>query len=162
MNLEDLGEILEELNKRVGKVFASPFVDIAGIGTGAAYASGDAFGGKFTIEVPKSGRIETLIMLDLDDEGIETELWMFRGNFAATADNSAFAISDADLLRLEGIISVVNFANANNNRVGINNGLGLTYSAPEGVLYCQCVTRGAPNIAAGNIPKLLLRGYDYD
>ncbi len=144
------------------KVASTPFVEIQGIVTGAAYASGDAFGSKFSIDVPKIGVLQTAIMLDLDDEGIETELWLFRNDFTATTDNAAFAVSDADLLLLEAVIGITNFANAGNNQVGINNGLNLPYTAPEGKLLCQCVTRGVPNIAAINIPRVALRIISYE
>lgn len=154
MSLND--DIKELLDRDL--TFATPFLEIPGIGTGAAYATGEAFGTKFKIAIPEKGIIDTVIMLDLDDEGIETELWLFRENFTATTDNNAFAISDIDLLNLECVIGITNFANAANNQVGINNGLGLAYSAPNGVLWCQCVTRGTPNIAALNIPRVALRG----
>ena len=142
------------------RLAAIPYVPIPGIGTAAAYAAGDAFGAKFTFDVPRGGVIEAAIMLDLDDEGIETELWLFDQDFTATADNSAFAPTDMDLLKLVAVISITNFADAANNRVGINNGMGLPYAAPTGKLYCQCVTRGAPTIAADNIPLLALRIID--
>lgn len=142
------------------RVAPGPYTQIPEIGKAAAYASGDAFGGKFTYPAPKAGIIETAIMLDLDDEGIETELWLFDRDFVATADNSAFAPSDMDLRKLVAVISIVNFANAGNNQVGIANNLGLPYHAPEGKLYCQCVTRGAPNIAADNDPLVALRIID--
>ena len=142
------------------RVADSPYVQIPGIGKAAAYAAGDAFGGKSTFDVPKSGIIEAVVMLDLDDEGIETELWLFGRDFDATADNSAFAPTDMDLRKLVAVISITNFANASSNQVGINNGLSLPYAAPTGKLYCQCVTRGAPNIAADNDPLVALRIID--
>jgi|TARA_Y100000310_G_scaffold200337_1_gene200398 hypothetical protein len=145
-----------------GRVFATPYIEIQGITASAAYATGDAFGGKFNFHVPKSGVIETVTMLDMDDEGIETELWLFHYDFTATTDNSAFAVSDDDLKKLEAVVGITNFANVGNNQVGINNGLGLAYVAPEGKFYCQCVTRGAPNIAAANIPLVALRIVSYE
>ena len=54
----------------VGKTFATSFFDIPGIVTGAAYASGDAFGAKLVLPVPKAGTINTVLMQDLDWEGI--------------------------------------------------------------------------------------------
>lgn len=154
-------ESLEHLEGLLVAVYSTPYIDIPGIGTGSAYASGDAFGGKFKIGLPNSGIIETAIMLDLDDEGIQTELWLFREDFTATTDNAAFAVSDHDLSLLEAVIGITQFANAANNQVGINNGLGLPYQAPHKQLWCQCVTRGAPNIAANNIPKVALRIIKY-
>ena len=158
-NLELVEEAIKAL--RLGEVFSTLYTEISGIGTGSIYASGEAFGGKFTITVPKKGVIETVMMLDLDDEGIETELWLFREDFTATADNAAFAVTDADLLKLEVVIGITKFANASINQVGINNGLALPFLAPAGKFWVQCVTRGTPNIAAGNIPLVALRGIKY-
>lgn len=146
----------------VQRVAVIPYVQISGIGVAAAYAAGDAFGTMLTFDVPKQGVISAAIMLDLDDEGVETELWLFDRPFATTADNSAFDPSDIDLQKLVAVISITNFANAGSNQVGINNGLDLPYAAPEGKLYCQCVTRGTPNIAAANIPYVTLRIIDHE
>lgn len=143
------------------RLAAIPYVPIPGIVTGAIYAAGDAFGAKFTFDVPKQGVIEAAILLDLDDEGIETELWLFDQDFIATADNAPWDPSDQDLSKLAAVISIVNFANANSNQVGINNGLSLPYAALVGKLYCQCVTRGTPTIAASNIPLVTLRIIDH-
>lgn len=139
-----------------------PYKEIPGIGTGSAYTAADAFGTKFWFDVPKHGVIEAVVYLDMDDEGIETEIWCFNEDFDATTDNDAFAVSDIDLRKLVAVISIVKFANAANNQVGINNGLQLPYTATSGKLYCQCVTRGAPNIAAANIPQITLRIIDYE
>ncbi len=157
-----LKEILEAIEAQRNKVFSTPYENIPGIGTGSVYATGEAFGTKFSFSVPKKGVIQTAMMLDLDDEGIETELWLFRGDFAATTDNDAFAVTDEDLIKLEVVIGITNFANANVNQVGVNNNLGLPYEAPLGRLFCQCVTRGTPNIAAANIPRMALRGISYE
>ncbi len=154
MSLND--DIRALLDREVA--FATEYIQIPGIGTGSAYAAGEAVGTKFKIPVPKNGIIDTILLLDLDDEGIETEFWMFREDFTATADNAAFDVSDEDLLNLECVIGITNFANATSNQVGINNGLGLPFIAPNELLWCQCVTRGTPNIAALNIPRVALRG----
>ena len=95
-----LDKILKAIRLQRNQVFSTPYMEVPGIGTGAVYAAGEAFGSKFHFNVPKRGVIQTVIMLDLDDEGIETELWLFRNDFTATADNSAFAITDLDLLLL--------------------------------------------------------------
>ena len=158
-NLESVVSSLDALAKI--HIYSTGWMEIPGIGTGVAYAAADAFGGKFPIPVPSKGIIQTAMMLDLDDEGIETELWLFGEDFTATADNDPFAVSDADLPKLEVVIGIVNFANVANNQVGINNGLNLPYIIPGGRFWCQCVTRGAPNIAAANIPRVSLRITDY-
>ena len=136
--------------------FLTPYTTIPGIGPASAYASGDAFGIKFIIDVPRSGKFTEAILLDLDNEGATTEIWIFNKDFADTDDNSAWAPADVNLVDLQQVISIANFALANANRVGINSGLGLPYTAPEGKIYCKCVTRGTPNIAAGKSPLVRL------
>lgn len=140
----------------VGQTFATPLTTIPGIGAGAAYAAGDAFGDKFTLNVPHSGVIHTALMLDKDDEGIETELVLFAGDFTAAVDNAVFSVTDADMEGFVGTISFTVFKNFGANQVSTVSAIGLTYVAPQGRLWVQAVTRGAPNIAAANIPMVRL------
>lgn len=144
------GEVLA-----AGRVFKTQRIEIPGIGTAAAYASGDAFGGKFLLDVPPMGIIASVVFLDLDDEGINKEVVLFDRDFTATADNSAFNVSDADLLNCIGVLSVDTWFDFGANRIGVGSP-ALGYSAPSGRLYCQVVTRGIDNIASGNLPKLFL------
>ncbi len=163
MSLEDLEQAILALTRATGKPFITPYMEVPGITTGAVYAAGEAVGGKFTISVPRSGIITVAMMLDLDDEGKEMELWLFDGDFTATTDNTAFAVTDADLLKLAvPPISLVNFADANVNQVISNTGLALPFEAPLRELWCQCVTRDTPNIASGNIPLIRLAGFNYE
>lgn len=131
------------------------FIAIPGITIGAAHSDGDALGTMFVFEnLPKAGRIQTGIFLDLDDEGIEMDLILFNRPFTPTADDAAFAVSDSDLLKLVGHITFSTFLNYANNQSSTASGLFLTYTAPQGRLYAQMVTRGTPNIAATNIPRI--------
>ena len=132
------------------------FYIVPGIVTGVAYTAGDAFGTKFSIPVPPAGVIQTACFLDKDDEGLETDLVVFTKNFVGTADNAAFAITDSEL---DGFLSTITFAtfkDLGGAQVSTAAALGLAYVAPDGRLYCQLVARGAPNIAANNIPSLYL------
>lgn len=135
---------------------------IPGIGTGAAYAAGDAFGTKFYFTVPIEGVISNVVLLDFDDEGIQKDLVLFKEDFTATADNSAFSVSDGDLANCIGAVSVNTFYNFGANQLGTGTpafGYNLTKASNNGNtarLWCQVVTQGADNIAAGSIPKLFL------
>ncbi len=124
---------------------------IEGIGTGAAFTAAEAFGGRLVIPVPVEGTITTVVFHDYDDEGITKELVLFNDEFTATADNSAFAVSDADMRKCVGVISIATFFNFSGSQIGISTP-ALFYIAPKGLLYAQFVTRGADNIAAGSIP----------
>ena len=127
---------------------------IPGIGTGAPYAIGDAFGTMFAIKVPKHGTITRVSFLDLDDEGLRKDIVLFRAEFTETADNSPFAISDADARKCIGVISVDTFYNFGNNQFG-QNFPAFDFEAPNGVLFAQIETQGADNIAAGALPELI-------
>ena len=128
---------------------------IPGIGTGAAYASGDAFGTSFSLSLPARGTISVVLFLDYDNEGLNKELVLFSRPVTETADNAAFAVSDAGLRFTVGVVSVEQWYGFANNQIGIANP-ALSYSGAEGGLYGQWVTRGADNIAAGAIPEFVV------
>ena len=136
-------------------VFTASRRQIPGIGTAADYASGDAFGLSFTIDVPKEGVISSVIFYDLDDEGLNKEIFLANLAFTETADNAAFAVSDADLLNSIGVISIDTWYNYGNNQLGIATP-AIWYTAPERKLWCQFITRGADDIAAGSLPEVRL------
>ncbi len=123
------------------------------IGTGA-YASGDALGAKFGLpdvvrEKGGAAILESVVVLDQDDEGVQIDFPLFARNFTATADNAAFAVTDADLEFCVGVVSVSNYANFSVNQVGTARGLGLALVIPTGRdLFCQAVVRGTPTFAA--------------
>lgn len=150
--LERIAQLIEAGQDRV---FITTPTLISGIGTAVAYATGDAFGAKFAIDVPKQGTISNVVFLDLDDEGIAKDLVLFRADIAGTADNAAFDPTDVELLMCVGVISITDFKNFNSNQVGVATP-ALSYVAPAGQLYGQFVTRGVDNIAAGNIPQFSL------
>lgn len=140
----------------VGKLFETPLTTIPQIGTGSAYTAADAFGGKFVLDVPRAGSIDTALFVDKDNEGLETDMVLFNGDFVASTDNAAFAPTDDDMQSFVGVITFSIPKAFNVNQVFTVTGLGLAYNAPAGKLYCQCVARGAPNIAAANIPMIKL------
>ena len=109
----------------------------------------------FTIPVPTEGTIASVVFLDYDDEGLQKDFALFSQTFTATADNSAFAVSDADLENCIGFITVSNFSNFGNNQVGVALP-ALYYVVPQGILYCQVVTRGVDNIAVGAVPEFFM------
>ena len=130
-------------------------VTVPGIGTGSAYAAGDAFGTRFVFEVPPKGTITRAIFIDKDNEGIQKDIVMFSREFTETADNAAFDPSDVDMTSHLGVASVNVFYDFGSNRGG-EAVPDLEYSLPDGRIYCQIVTKGADNIAAGAIPEVYL------
>lgn len=128
---------------------------VPGIGTAAAYLPGDAFGTKFYFTVPAEGLISNINFLDFDDEGSQKDFVLFSEDFTATADNAAFNVSDDDLLNCLGVISVTTFFNFGANQLGTGTP-AFGYKTPNRRLYCQIVTQGTDNIAAGAIPRVFL------
>ena len=137
------------------RVFKTDLMPIPGIGTGAAYAAADAFGTKFAFNVPVEGTIANIIFHDFDDEGLVKEFVLFNADFTGTADNSAFAVTDDDLRKCIGVVIVNDYKNYGVNQLGQGTP-ALTYVAPAGQLWCQVVTQGADNIAAGSIPEFFM------
>lgn len=164
--LDPLGssrEIGVSLNGRLyvaGGAFETPAQPIPGIGTGAAYATGDAFGGMFTIPVPVEFKLQAITFIDLDNEKIAKDVVFYASPFTATADNAAFAPSAADLQRQSKAISIAigDYVAFNANALATVTGIEITMVCPSGFLYGQWVTRGADNIAAGSIPLFYLSG----
>ena len=154
---ETLDELLKILkgNVKVTSELGSPKIRVPGIGTGAAYTIGDAFGTEFFIPTPLNCTINNVIFIDYDDEGLRKDLWLFTTRPTPTADNAAFAPSDPDLGSCIGVVSVDLFYNAANTQLGIATP-ALSFKAPNGGIWCQIQTQGADNIAAGATPEVIV------
>lgn len=133
--------------------------EIPGIGTGSAYADGEAFGTAFTLHdlfraEKCSGTIVGAYLHDLDDEGLRVDVPLFVHPIASTTDNNAFAPSDAELVTCRAVVPITEFFNWSSNQFGQATNLGIWIKAESPNLYTQLVIRGAANIAAGAIPRL--------
>lgn len=146
---------------QVGRTLSSEYRRIPGIGTGAAYQDGDAFGTTITfpgVVNPNtgSGIVMSATYLDLDDEGLQIDLHLFseRPTYTPT-DNSAYAPTDTDLRSYIGTVSFYTFSNFGSNQVSFVGNVGCAFTGVAGSdIWGQCVARGAHNIAADNLPML--------
>ena len=80
--------------------------------TAGAYASLDAVGGKLEFEdactpFNNSGTIVQAYLSDKGKQDAHLYLVLFSEDFTETADNAAFAVSDADLLNVIAVIEFV-------------------------------------------------------
>ena len=80
------------------------------------YTTGDALGARFGLPnvVDKAGGgaiLESIVVLDQDDEGIQIDFPLFSKTFTATADHDEFAVTDDDLQHCIGHVSISNYAN---------------------------------------------------
>lgn len=115
------------------------------------YTSGDAFGGKLTFLVPGRGVIQNITVIDSEGNNPAMDVAFYDQDFTATADNAAWAPSDADAANLIGVVNLVLWATAANNGIATRAGIGLAYALAdpeEHTLSAQCVVRAAPNYAA--------------
>lgn len=155
--LDPSGAVRPLMTDRMGGLLTSgPVYDTGliqlNVGNGA-YTADDAFGGKGQLFVPPTGTITQAFLYDLDDEGMAVDVVLFDADFTATADDAAFAVSDDDAKKCIGVISISSFANCGGFQLG-QSFPALNYSVPSGVIYYQCIIRGAPTVAAGSEPYL--------
>ena len=139
-------------------IFTTARFSPAGIVTGAAYADLDAIGTlPVEVAVPQSGTIMSAIYYDLDDEGLQVDLWLFSSRPGVRTENAQFDLSDGELITVIDVIQFVGFRDAASGQVSIQNGLNIAYNlGPSSSIYIQLQARGALNIAAGSLPAFRL------
>ncbi len=157
MSIEEI--VQEIINKKISKVVSCPIhpVEIPGITASDAFDANDCFGTIVELFVPPSGIIYSATFWDLDDEGTQVDLEIFKYNITQIASDAAWAPTDADILHLITELAFVSFDDHINNQTSEVTNIGKGYTAPEGKFYIQAVCRGTPNIAAANMPRFQLQ-----
>lgn len=121
--------------------------------TAGAYSAGDAVGGKLTFTgCPEDGKIETVTIIDLDEEGPELNLVLFHADFTAVSDNAAFDVAAGEEARLIGIVNIASadFEDIGGLKVATKGNLGIGFKLSEtavtkrGRIYGQLMTPGTP------------------
>lgn len=125
----------------------TPHQVIPGLAPSAAYASGDALGVRFVIDVPTQGTIVTAHLTDMAKQDALVTLVLFDNTFTSGTDNAAFDMTDADAPYYIGKIDISSYADFNDNSVASARG-AWDYVAPEGRLWVQAVVYGTPTLAA--------------
>jgi len=127
------------------------------ISAAVIYASGDAIGGRLDLANAVragigTGTITSIVIVDNDQEQAPIDIVFFDQAFAATADNSPFDPSDADLANCIGFaaIAATDYANFNDNAVACKRNIGLWFELASGVttLFAQMVVRATPTYTA--------------
>lgn len=135
----------------------SALTTLTGLSDTPNYSSGDALGTLTAVPVPwGSGIIDSITVLDLSTTtGINIDLMLLKDNaLGGTAvtdqeDNAAFALADADVGLVLGVVQINSWFDAGNtNAVGSETNIGLPYEARDGNLYVFAITRGAHNLGA--------------
>ncbi len=161
---ENAEQITEAINKLLGVIVSCPDepVMITGITAADAFDAGDVMGNFTKVKVPKLGIIYSATFWDLDDEGTQVDLELFKHVITQTASDAAWSPTDADMLGFVTEIPFVSFDDHINSQTAEVNNIGKAYTAPEGFLWVQAVCRGTPNIAAGSSPRFQLQIISYD
>ena len=137
-------------------------IEIPGITAADALDANDCMGTLFTIDVPKRGVIISATFWDMDDEGTQVDFEIFKHSVIDTANDAAFAPTDADLLEFITELAFFAFDDHGTGQTSDIKNIGKAYSAPEGKFYIKAVTRSTPTIAAGNVPRLQLQIQSFD
>ena len=145
---------IERINQPIkveGPYFETPLVTLPGTHITTAYASGDALGTQFEIEVPQSGSIQTIHVTDMSAAtGIALDILLFDAPITQTTDDAAMDMADADRAKYKGVLKVAasEYAAMADNCVATTPNVGVAYAAPRGKLICQCVSRGTHTLVA--------------
>jgi hypothetical protein len=126
----------------------------------SAYASGDVLAD--TQEIANAVRIDggrgilqSLTVLDEDDQGLEFDLIFLRANKSLGTENSAPNISDANARDIIGVVNVSadDYVDLGGCRIATVRNIGLLLEAVAGStsLYVGAITRGAPTYSASGI-----------
>lgn len=128
--------------------FPSP-VTVGGTVTNgtAVYASGDTMGTAFALGgVGTFGSIYGARLYDPSDQGQNINAWLFSGTVTPSADNAAFSVSDADLLKALGVIQFTTWFDAVNGQVSVGKltpvGHPASYYTSDGTAYAVLVSQG--------------------
>ncbi len=137
-------------------------VTIPGSSSAGAYTANDAMGTLVKLRVPKRGVLISATFFDLDYEGSQVDLMVFNHEITQVASEAAWTCSAGYVLNfitpIEFIVLKAHTASQTSNVTNI----GVAYSAPEGYLYIQAVTRATPTIAAGSEPRFQLQVQSFD
>ena len=160
-------ELLEQIKRLVfatKTIVSCPVVpmEIPGITAATELDAGDTLGTVMTLKVPKSGIIYSATFFDLDDDGIQVDLEIFKRKIADVAFDAAYAPSDAEMLHFLTEIAFFSFDDHINSQTSRVKGLNEAYTVPDGLFYIQGVTRGLSNIAANAMPRFQLQILSFD
>ena len=134
-------------------------LEIPGIVAAAAYQALDAYGTLITIRdvfrpERNSGVITNAFFIDLDDEGLQKDVWVFDRPVTGVADNSPLVLTDSDVLSFRGSFSFTAWLDSNTSKVSSKENINIWINSTDTNLYLWIQTQGADNVAAANIPHL--------
>jgi hypothetical protein len=125
----------------------------------SAYADGDVLFATqevagFSTAADITSILQSVVVADVDDQGIGIDLIFFNANTSLGTENSAPDIDDTEVLTVIGRVQVGagSFYDLGANRVACVYGIGLPMKAGTGgSIWMAGVARGAPTYAGGHL-----------
>lgn len=125
----------------------------------SAYADGDVLFATqevagFSTAADITSILQSVVVADVDDQGIGIDLIFFNANTTLGTENSAPDIDDTELLTVIGRVQVGagSFYDLGANRVACVYGIGLPMKAGTGgSIWMAGIARGAPTYAGGHV-----------
>ncbi len=135
--------------------------------TAGGYSAKDAVGGEMTFANAArtsggSGIINSVTIIDNDDEKAGLELWLFHTTVTEAADNAPMDFSDAELATCVGVIpiSAADYYSLADNGVACVRGVGLQFKCAATSLFGQLKCTGTPTYTATSDLTVVL-GIEY-
>jgi hypothetical protein len=123
--------------------------------TAGAYSAKDCVGGLLTFAnatrvTGGSAVLNTVLIIDNDDEKAGLELWLFNANPTVAADNAAMTFSDANMLKFIGMVPIptADYGSLANNGAATVRGVGLEFASASTSIYGQLKCTGTPTYTA--------------
>lgn len=128
-----------------------------------SYTAGDQVGTQFTLAnaaqtTGGTGYITGVTLVDAADIIGAYDIVFFDSTVTLAADNAAFAISDADALKIVAVVQLNGAYDIGNNRVAQAYNLSIPYTCSGGTsLFAALITRGAHTFfgAVGNLQVIV-------
>jgi hypothetical protein len=139
---------------------SSTVIDLTlSLDTGGAYANGDVLAAPQDLanavrESGGSGVLQSIVVVDQDDQGEALDIVIGDSSFALGTENSAVSISDADAAKILGIVEVAagDYVDLVNSQLATKNGLGISIEASGSAsLYVGAISRGTGTYTASGI-----------
>jgi hypothetical protein len=130
--------------------------DFPGITSADALDANDQVGTILAISVPTDFRIDKAYLIDPSDQAAAAQVWLFKANPTLAASDAAFALADADLSKVIGVLTTGTYLDATNGQLAPLATLPMRCVCPTGVLYAALKTTGTPTYTTPAWPQLYM------
>lgn len=143
----------EPITARTGRLFVNPLdmlrisVQSGGLTTATtAYTGGDQLGTEFTLAnaaraAGRGGYITGIILVSAADVIGPVDVVFTRESITLAGDNASWAISDADAIKIAGLVQLIGAFDIGNNRICQAHNIRIPYDCVGTSLFASIITR---------------------